>query len=73
MTDDDTVDDVGEVLGRRDEVEVGKAAFVIVSHVHAAVEHHVPSTNRYEDAAAPDILPGTKRHDADPAHRRTRH
>lgn len=32
---------------------------VIVSHVHSTIKHYVFPSDRYEDAAAADILPST--------------
>ncbi|RUS17002.1 hypothetical protein BC937DRAFT_90547 [Endogone sp. FLAS-F59071] len=45
VADNDAVESVGELASFRDIAEIGEAAFVIVTHVHAAIEHNVLITD----------------------------
>ena len=59
VTDDDAVNELREVTALGDVGKIGEAAFVLVAHVHAAVEPDVLAANRDQHAAAADVLART--------------
>jgi len=60
---DNGIDQLGEPVVLGDVVEVGKAALVVVAHVHPTVKHHVLAANAHKHAAAAHVLACTQRYD----------
>lgn len=59
VTNDDGIDELCIIFSTRDVLEVWESSLIIISHMHAAVEHNISSSNGYNNAGATNILPGT--------------
>ena len=65
VTNDDTINILRVLPRSRNEIEIGKSSFIIISHVHAAVEHDVLASQSHNDTTAANVLTSAQRYNFD--------
>jgi hypothetical protein len=68
MRNNDAIDVRRDWAFGNDVGEVGEPAFVVVAHVHSAVQHHILSADTEENTASTHVLAGSERRHFDLRH-----